>query len=488
MSKRECMILIATMISLTLLVGCGGGPAPAPATAPTATPPPTATPVPTAEMRVTETPTPTKETPTETPPPAGPTTITWWTEPIAGSNREAFMRHVVEGFNAAHPNVVLEVNFIADLDRVTRTAVQGGEGPDIIQSPGPAFVVDYVDAGHVLPLDDYADKYGWHDTTYSWAIDVGRLKGQLYSLPLTYETMVLFYNATLFDEMDWDVPTSRAGLEALAQEAADAGILAFAHGNASWRAANEWYVTIFYNNYAGSQAVYEALSGQRRWDDPVFVEAIQLLKDYMDRGWFSGGREIYYTLQLFDIWGALGDGSAAMQMVGTWGFLHAPVYFEDTGNEWDWALLPPLRDGVQADYALGIGSSLAVNAACPDPDAAAEVLNWLFSDPQRVAQLISDIGGGEYVIPVRVNTDDFPTETDPRLIRAISAFSQAFESGQYGYTTWSFWPPATAQYIIEGMEQVWNGHITPQEFCAEQQRLFEEDMAKGNVPPIPLRP
>ena len=487
MYKRGRIVLVA-LVSLALLAGCGSGPSPTPTPAPTATPPPTATPMPTAEMQVAETSTPTRETPTETPTPLEPTTITWWTEPIGGDERRAFEKHVIKGFNAAHPGIVLEVNVIADLDRVTRTAVQGGEGPDIIQSPGPAFMVDYVDAGHVLPLDDYAQAYGWADTIYPWAMDSGQMDGQLYSLPLTYETMVLFYNTTLFDEMGWSLPADRAELEALAQEAADTGILAFAHGNASWRAANEWYVTIFYNNYAGSQAVYEALTGQRRWDDPLFVEAIQLLKDYMDRGWFSGGREIYYTLLFADIWGALGDGSAAMQMVGTWGFLQARTYFEGTDNEWDWAPLPPLRDGVPADYALGIGSSLAINADTANPDATAQVLNWLYGDPQRVAQIISDVGGGEYVIPVRVDTADFAAETDPRLMRAISAFSLAFESGQYGYTTWTFWPPATAQYIIEGMEQVWNGQITPQEFCAEQQRLFEEDVAKGNVPPIPPRP
>ncbi|MCK4471601.1 MAG: extracellular solute-binding protein, partial [Anaerolineae bacterium] len=128
-----------------LASGCGGG------TTPTAAPPPTSAP----EEESPQATAPTDETPEEV------TTITWWTEPILKSNREAFLTHIVDSFNAAHPDIVLEVLFIADLDRVTRTAVQGGEGPDIVQSPGPAFVMDYVEAGHVLPLDDYAEEYGW---------------------------------------------------------------------------------------------------------------------------------------------------------------------------------------------------------------------------------------------------------------------------------------------------------------------------------------
>ena len=477
--------------SLLVLAGCGSTtPSPAPTAAETqseatATVAPAGETPATAEEEATDAPT---VIPTETTSSSEePVTITWWTEPILGSNREAFEAHIIETFNSAHPNITLEVNYVADLDRVTRTAIQGGEGPDIIQSPGPASVMDYVDAGHVLPIDSYAEQYGWGEAIYPWAMEIGRVGDSLYSLPLTYETMVLFYNATLFEQMGWEPPTNRAELEALAQAADDAGIIPFAHSNASWKAANEWYVTIFYNNYAGSQAVYEALTGQRRWDDPLFVEAIELLKDYMDRGWFAGGRENYYTLQHADVWGALGDGTAAMQMVGTWGFLHAKTYFEGTGNEWAWAPLPPLRDNVEADYALGIGSSLSINAASPHPEAAAAVLDWMFGDPQRIAGLISAIGGGEYVVPVRLTADDFPPETETRLIDALDSFAATFETGRYGYTTWSFWPPTTDQLIISGMEEVWNGDITPADYCAQQQASFEEELAAGRVAPLPSR-
>jgi len=133
MSKR--FPVISLLVGLTLLMACGTTP-------PTTAPPPTSAPE--EESPQATAPAPADESPDEI------TTITWWTEPILGSNREAFLAHIVESFNAAHSDVVLEVLFIADLDRVTRTAVQGGEGPDIIQSPGPAFVMDYIKAGHVL--------------------------------------------------------------------------------------------------------------------------------------------------------------------------------------------------------------------------------------------------------------------------------------------------------------------------------------------------
>ena len=36
----------------------------------------------------------------------------------------------------------------------------------------------------------------------------------------------------------------------------------------------------------------------------------------------------------------------------------------------------------------------------------------LVQDPQRIARLIRDIGGGEFVVPVRIAREDFAPDTD----------------------------------------------------------------------------
>ena len=40
----------------------------------------------------------------------------------------------------------------------------------------------------------------------------------------------------------------------------------------------------------------------------------------------------------------------------------------------------------------------------------------------------------------------------------------AFSKGQYGFTTWTFWPGATNSYLIEGIEQVWLNGTTPEAY------------------------
>ena len=43
-------------------------------------------------------------------------------------------------------------------------------------------------------------------------------------------------------------------------------------------------------------AVYKAITGEKEWTDPEFVEAIELLKKHMvDDGYWSGSLENYYA-------------------------------------------------------------------------------------------------------------------------------------------------------------------------------------------------
>ena len=63
-----------------------------------------------------------------------------------------------------------------------------------------------------------------------------------------------------------------------------AGIQPITAGNAGWRGVNEWFVTMFWNHYSGPDALYQALTGQIPWTDPVFVEPLQILQKWFQNG------------------------------------------------------------------------------------------------------------------------------------------------------------------------------------------------------------
>ena len=79
------------------------------------------------------------------------------------------------------------------------------------------------------------------------------------------------------------------------------------------------------------------------------------------------------------------------------------------------------------------------------------------------------------------------TGVNPGLTEILAAMNEAFAANNYGYTTWTFWPPATETYLIEEIERVWAGEITAEEYLQGHQERFDAEREDGAVPPIPAR-
>ena len=136
-----------------------------------------------------------------------------------------------------------------------------------------------------------------------------------------------------------------------------------------------------------------------------------------------------------------------------------------------------------AIFDIGIGSTWSINAASPNPDEAAKFLTYLFS-PDVQAMLLAECGSA----PAPINMEaDAMEGVDPRIARAFELFGESSNAGNYGYTTWTFWPPQSDVYIYEEIERVWDGQITTAEYLEGLNTLFAEELAAGDIPPIPER-
>jgi raffinose/stachyose/melibiose transport system substrate-binding protein len=365
----------------------------------------------------------------------------------------------------------------------TRTALAGGGGPDVVVTPGPGTALQLAKAGKLLALDDYAVRERWSEIFAPWALELGVVDGQLFSVPYEVETVVLYYNRSLFAEKGWEVPTTMDALMTLCQTIQDAGIIPFAHCNQEWRPANEWFVGEFLNHVAGPEKVYQALTGAAQFTDPAFVEAINTLTAMQRNGWFMGGLDRYYTATFADANAALAEGTAAMKIEGTWWLLAVDAFWgPDAGNdsEWDWAPVPS-TDG-QPAFTLGTGS-IAANAATAHPDEVARFLTYFYSVDAQVTMLTDCLLAPA---PVAISPDRL-TGLDPRHAAILAARDQASATNTYGYTTSTFFPPKTDQYLIEAIEKVWAGDMTSEEYLRGMQAQFDQELAAGDVLPIPAR-
>ena len=412
--------------------------------------------------------------------------VTYWSN-LEGSGPQAyFKKNIEKPFEKANQGTDLKVTFQppAEMDRLVRTALQGGEGPDIIMTPGPAYAQEYIDANLFAELDEYASQFKWDDKLLGWALDLGRFEDKLYAIPYQLQTMILYYNKTLLQDKGMQPPKNRDELEAMAEELQGQGITPFAAGIGDDPAAIEWFPTVFWNHYSGPEALYQALTGEIPFSDPTFVEAIELFNAYVQKGWFGGSQEKFFSNSFDALHADLGDGKAAMNIEGSWFLADIGTFFEDSGDEWDWAPLPPLRSGVPPVlYELGLGSTLSVNARAGNAEGAAAFIDYLAADKKQAAEWMAAVPSA-FNAPLPFTESDFPASMDPRVARLLADLSEATGKGNFGYTAWTFWPAKSDVYIQEESQKVLTGDITAQQFCDGLDEQFTEDRKEGAVPKI----
>ncbi len=412
----------------------------------------------------------------------GKTQVTMWLN--ATETADCVIKAAVDTFNAKSETIEVVAEKKADMINAVRPALAGGAGPDLVPTHGPAFVAELALADQVIPLDDFVDDFGWDELFVPWALNMGRVNGTLYSLPQELETVVLYYNKTLFEEKGWAPPKTMDELVALADQISAAGITPFAGQAGECQACNEWYFTEFVNKIAGPEKVYQALKGEISWTDPDFVQAITVLNDMVQKGYWMGSVENFLAADFTSFSTAFAEGKAAMNMEGTWFYGREADYFGEAAgnsNEWDWVPMP--STGGEAIYSIGIGGTMSINKNSKDPAAAAEFLTHYFS-PEIQSALFAQcrLAMG----PIRVEAGQMEG-IDPRMAAIFADFAKASDEGNYGYTTWTFWPPKSDTYIYEELEKVWIGDITPEEYLAGLDTIFQEEREAGETLQVPDR-
>ena len=149
--------------------------------------------------------------------------------------------------------------------------------------------------------------------------------------------------------------------------------------------------------------------------------------------------------------------------------------------------LPSLRDGVPyPTYSIGTGSTMSINKNSANPDGAAAFLDYMYSD--AFYDKISKDWPGDWNLPLTsISEEKLAKNVSPLFAATVTDFSRAVSAGNYGYTTWTYWPPATEEYLIRGIEQVWLNQVSVKDYLAKMQDIFAKEMKDGKVPPIAAR-
>ncbi|WP_223692028.1 ABC transporter substrate-binding protein [Leifsonia poae] len=407
--------------------------------------------------------------------------VSYWAAFSSTDTQKYFQQNFVDSFNkeSKDAQVTMDVKQLQNLGSLTDTAVSAGRGADVVYAAGPSSALGFASAKRIDDLDSYAEKYDWKSKLQPWAYQASEVNGKLTSVPVGYGSVVMFYNPAVFKKHGWTVPTTAAEFDKVAKAASDAGLIPVGAGNSGYKAQSEWYLTAVLNAAVGPKKLYDTLTGAAKFTDKAYVDAITTFKEQIDKGWWGGGKDRWFTNTDTDMFTGLADGKVAMYMTGTWSFGSASTFFgQKAGNDadWDWAPLPSLSDSVKPGvYPLAIGTSLSVNAASKNKDGSAAFIDSLVNDPAKSYAYLAKTGENP---PPLTDVSSIPSSVDKRVSRL---YTDIPTSTNLGYASWTFFPAATDSYLYTEFDKVITGSESPADYLAGLQKTFDGEKAAGKV-------
>ncbi len=384
-----------------------------------------------------------------------PVTIRWWHINTVPS-QEQYWQSIADAFVAENPNVTIEITVLENEAFKSRlvTVMQAGDPPDLFQSWGGGVLWAYADAG--LVRDISAELEGeWRDSISAQAaLELYGKDGAYYGVPWTWGAVGMFFNRDLFTQAGLDPdnpPATWTDFLAAVQTLKDAGITPIALGEGDKWPGHFWWVYLALR-IGGGDAFLSAYSREGAFTDAPFVEAGEYLSQLValepfQEGFLANG----YGQQA----GLVGDGIAAMELMGQW----APAVQVDNseqggiGESLDWFPFPTVEGGLgNATDVLGGGDGYAVGANAPDETI--EFLKYITSAEVQAASV-------EPLSIVPTVAEAEAALEGNAIMQTIVGFRNNAPYFQLYYD--QFLPPAVGGAVNDSVQGIFAGALTAEE-------------------------
>jgi raffinose/stachyose/melibiose transport system substrate-binding protein len=400
--------------------------------------------------------------------PAKPVKITWWHISTADNHKALFQKYA-DDYTAAHPNVTIEITVLENeaFKAKLTTVMQGGTPPDIFQSWGGGVMNEYATAGLLQDINPALDADGgaWRKSFAAGALGVYSYKGKNYGVPWDMGMIGWWYNKDLFAQAGITAPPATwteliADVKALKAK----GITPIALGEGDkWPGMHMWAYLV---TRLGGKANFEgALLRTGSFTDEPFVQAGKMIQELVALEPFQDG---FLGATYGDEATAMGNGKAAMELMGQW----APAVEKDNstdkngiGDKLGFFPFPAVEGGKGAiTDAIGGGNGFAIGK-----NASPEAIDFVkFKTSAANQAALAKIGVG---IPV-VKGGEVGL-SDPLMILV----QKNFAAGEYFQLYYDqALPPAMGSVINDSTQGIFAGTLTP-----EQAAQAIEDSAKQNL-------
>ncbi len=343
---------------------------------------------------------------------------------------------------------------------VLQTQLRSDEGPDVFNwGSGPGIGGALADAGLLMDLTDAYEENGWE--VYDFAKERVTYGGKVYGIPGEMETVGLYYNEAVLDDLGIDPPQSLDDLRAASEKIKAEGLIPMAFGDAdAWPGSH--LLSMALSSAVGAKGMEALLSGEQSWDSPEVVDALSFWKEANDKGWLGTDPvSIDYDTMTSEYI----SGEAAMIPTGSW-FINdlaaADLDFES-------GYVPfPSSDG-EGVFAGGLGSGPFVSANTDNPEGAIELLDFLASE-EHGRWTVENL----QTIPPRP-VDTAGLDIDPLLAQVLDDTATLAEGGgDLGYNIDVLMPEQFNEAMFDGVQAVLTGQSTPEEVAAALQAAAQK--------------
>jgi raffinose/stachyose/melibiose transport system substrate-binding protein len=275
--------------------------------------------------------------------------------------------------------VDVEVSDATEFGTKVSTAMQGGQGPDIITTrAGEGYFRPYAEADMFVPL---TDKVPGLAEIPEGTLGQVSYEDEVLAVPFASQVWVFYYNTQIFEEHGLTPPETWSDLMTTFQTLKDAGVTPlFVPAREGWVLSG--YVDCIGSTYLGDEFAGQLIAGEKQFTDEKFVSLLSRIKDLQP--FFQEG---YVGNNVPDMDAAFQSGQAAMILYGGWA---ANTYIEQAPDlEFDFFLSPPDEAGEEPSSYVFVDGGYAVNAASEVQEAALELVKY--SATVDYGQTFSDI-------------------------------------------------------------------------------------------------
>lgn len=374
--------------------------------------------------------------------PAGKTELSFmmWGDPA----ELTVWNQIVADFETANPNITVKVE-VSDWDSYwtkLKTLLAARTPPDMFAIDAPLYL-DYQSKGVLLNLQPYLDKNpGMLDGLFPQTLQAYKTPQGYFGLPRDFQTIVLFYNKTMFDKAnlaypsaDWTWDDLRAAAKKLTLTGSDGKTTQYGFSFDMWDMEPGWSEALW--SYGGE--ILNADHSKTLLGEPKARQAWQLLHDmtFVDKSVPDSTTSGQYGGDTFLA------GVSAMTPLGHWvvpGYADAKLNFDAA----------PMPKGPAGRFTSVNSAGFVIAQGSKHPAQAFEFLKFVLSTKGQTR--LAELG---FACPVLKSIAESPVFLNQKIAINQQVFLDALQYANIkpvfkGYDEW-------ASAVGDGMAPVWSG-------------------------------